>query len=1141
MGRIRLIAIWVPLLLLKNVVGDNIVAVGTASSAAETTDAEPSPQPATIYFRNGDYLPGEFVECENGSQIRWKTDLFEAPGTFDFGGIDNVIFGQVQRPQATSQANALPTARNRLLGAMGRITTALSTANKVVAEAKPTAADDFELGSRVQTSRGYVLFGHVLSLDEEWLSLRGSRHGQYRIRRNEVERIDGLSGNLQLLVDAVGGFQKMSSLGTGRKLSDWDVRSGRLATTKSGANFFAPIEHDGPVVLQLVVMAEKRPYFLVALGARKDIKHIKSAPSVETWGTQLVAHRQSGTDFKHIVLAESLGNENRLDLDVYVDRAKGRMMVYSGSKLLGEFVDEPQQSARQTGLYLRNNGADLIVEQCHLKTWNGRTTPVQPAAKHLVLLPNGEALTGQVLAINSKSELTIQVSNEESPRTIALRDIDQVVFSNSQSTAADTSNTDETFTNNIKVRYLDGGFVVGKYLRTQSDGLVISVDGVEKPLRLGWTNMGRVQFLHEDDLRAQDQPGVIERAGYKIHGRVVQADADGKVMWQPFASGQPIPLNLATTAKVSFDSVSATRFDSQLTDQLHLTNGDTIPCRLLAIDQSDVLVRFADGTDGAVAREVLKGIRRRPPESFIYSGFENEEVWHVSTDDPKAFSLENGVLELTRSAYLSRDVGLPERACISFDAQWTGDCTMYFGYGADESSEAVRRRQNTGYSAKMMENEAKRPRDFYGEVSLTRTGRSLSANGYLRSSGLLGQMFANQNAYGQNSSSVLAVDDDTIVNVDIFIDRSRRLFSVVANGQTLRSWKETARIDGTAIYFGFASSSEQARVNFGWGAQVKKSTSPGHIRISNLRVARWPGVVPDEKKERLLTQRLGARPKTMTHVLRAFNGDSLRGTLIAVQNDTVVFKSRLDTITIPLEKVSEIIALREVAKPDGAAFSLELHGGGSVVMNPIQVTEALLVGESPLVGRLAVPWLLVSQLNVGHSFKRSVSNLVSWTLRAPPALPDELAANVESAAPSPLIGKRAPDLDLTMLDGSQTKLSQLEGKTVILDFWATWCGPCIAALPQVMEVAADHNDDVVLIAVNQREDEDTIETFLATHGWDELSVALDEDGNAGRQFGVSAIPHTVIIDPNGVIQDIHVGAKLNLKDALVEAILSQDP
>jgi thiol-disulfide isomerase/thioredoxin len=166
-----------------------------------------------------------------------------------------------------------------------------------------------------------------------------------------------------------------------------------------------------------------------------------------------------------------------------------------------------------------------------------------------------------------------------------------------------------------------------------------------------------------------------------------------------------------------------------------------------------------------------------------------------------------------------------------------------------------------------------------------------------------------------------------------------------------------------------------------------------------------------------------------------------------------------------------------------------------------------------------------------------LSDLIAWELKEPPALPDLLNGGGPSTpVESPMVGKPAPQLELDMLDGTKVSLADLRGKTVVLDFWATWCGPCVASLPRVMEVTAGFDDDVLLIAVNQQEDPDTVKAFLASHDWDNLTVALDRDMVGGKSYRVEGIPHTVVIDPEGLVRNVHVGASADLATALSKEI-----
>ena len=108
--------------------------------------------------------------------------------------------------------------------------------------------------------------------------------------------------------------------------------------------------------------------------------------------------------------------------------------------------------------------------------------------------------------------------------------------------------------------------------------------------------------------------------------------------------------------------------------------------------------------------------------------------------------------------------------------------------------------------------------------------------------------------------------------------------------------------------------------------------------------------------------------------------------------------------------------------------------------------------------------------------------------------------------------------------GTVAELRHLRGRVVVLEFWATWCVPCIEALPHLNEVARqcrDNGDPVVFISVTA-EDEPTVRKFLADHpveGWVGLDKPTDAPGvgATAKKFGVQGIPHTVVIDQHGFV------------------------
>ena len=124
--------------------------------------------------------------------------------------------------------------------------------------------------------------------------------------------------------------------------------------------------------------------------------------------------------------------------------------------------------------------------------------------------------------------------------------------------------------------------------------------------------------------------------------------------------------------------------------------------------------------------------------------------------------------------------------------------------------------------------------------------------------------------------------------------------------------------------------------------------------------------------------------------------------------------------------------------------------------------------------------------------------------------------------PHATVGKQAPDVSWTLLDGTEQKLTDLKGKVVVLDFWATWCGPCVMGLPKISAVAKKYADQgVVFVACDLEEAKGGVEKFLAKKKL-EIACAI-VDHAVAKPFGVTGIPHTVIVGKDGVIQKVHIG------------------
>ena len=121
--------------------------------------------------------------------------------------------------------------------------------------------------------------------------------------------------------------------------------------------------------------------------------------------------------------------------------------------------------------------------------------------------------------------------------------------------------------------------------------------------------------------------------------------------------------------------------------------------------------------------------------------------------------------------------------------------------------------------------------------------------------------------------------------------------------------------------------------------------------------------------------------------------------------------------------------------------------------------------------------------------------------------------------------KMAPAFTVTTLDGQKVSLDDLAGKVVLIDFWATWCGPCREALPHVHQLAKKFDGQpFVILSVSLDSDDQKWRDFVAK---DEMTWLNARDGYlkgpVATLYGVEAIPHTFTIDADGVLQEEHVG------------------
>jgi thiol-disulfide isomerase/thioredoxin len=176
--------------------------------------------------------------------------------------------------------------------------------------------------------------------------------------------------------------------------------------------------------------------------------------------------------------------------------------------------------------------------------------------------------------------------------------------------------------------------------------------------------------------------------------------------------------------------------------------------------------------------------------------------------------------------------------------------------------------------------------------------------------------------------------------------------------------------------------------------------------------------------------------------------------------------------------------------------------------------------------------LVLAQLKQDDAAKARFEDFVKLQ---PDNDPDRQRALRYIGEPNLARARMAPPFAITTTDGRRISLDDLAGKVVLLDFWATWCGPCREALPHMREIAKKfRGEPLVVLSISLDTDEQKWKEFIAKNEMTWLQYRDDGfEAPIAKGFRVHSIPHTFTIDADGVLQDEHIG------DAAIEGKLKK--
>ncbi len=120
------------------------------------------------------------------------------------------------------------------------------------------------------------------------------------------------------------------------------------------------------------------------------------------------------------------------------------------------------------------------------------------------------------------------------------------------------------------------------------------------------------------------------------------------------------------------------------------------------------------------------------------------------------------------------------------------------------------------------------------------------------------------------------------------------------------------------------------------------------------------------------------------------------------------------------------------------------------------------------------------------------------------------------------VGAPAPDFELESLTGGTIRLSELEGKPVLINFWATWCAPCVLEMPNFQKYYEDYPGQFEVLAINYDESKDAVGEFIRDMGVT-FPVLFDDDAKVHAVYRFPGYPTSYIVDKTGVVRFQHIG------------------
>ena len=1069
------------------------------------------PTKSVLKWNRSDHLAGQIVEA-TPQGLTWNSNLFEEPLQLRIEAVRSIAWQYAQPTKLPNRGVRVETTLGNFL--VGDL---LSVDGDVV------LLESSDFGRLAIPRRSVRSFVNLASSSGRWLG--PMRAEDWDADRESKMSIDG-NAQGQVVIPAASMIFKKFAI-TEKTLIDvgfrWsgtlDMKFGFAVPTKWG-KLDSPdkSQESGMVVVKM------------------DPEVLEQIPRLEMFSDSMVLQQKELFD---IILEEVDLSAGFLHLVFELDPQANEVKAYDAAgKLLATVNISPLTDDFESGFVVLNQYGRLALDHLIVATIPGDFNPLQEviATKQGTLTGTVESFDGETWSIRRASDnALVQVAKDDFY-------MDHIACVAEEFTAHEIAGRDDSTLTRVELR--DGSRVAGSFENITDNHLRLVADVGPMAIRLDQAQ--RLDFPKASAQQNEASTHLLETEDGQCRGWLSSKEGQSSdLQWRVVGSDKPVTLlagdfriqstsSAADVARKSLE-LAPPRNPNGYRDQLYLRNGDCFPANVLRFQSGELQTEAFQRMVSFPVSDVVRCVLAVPVESP--STLDNPP-WRIMTIEEKPSEQLQGVNDGKVTRPYACHPSLMETG--SFTLTIPGKAK---GADVDRDAQDNQAALNMGNgAAAILEIKPFVSQPSDPGISLYLSVNSMRGDQRIVSLGL-------DPALSDYNPIELESADDIVCNIRY---KDSELIGTINGIERCRK---------RVILPPDASRGVAIALNDKLPITSIRQESSYALRTAFIR---------NESREVALTEPRFVRHQPARSLLIGRNSDLWRADIVSMNEDSVTVRSGGRHLVIDRSLVSSLVwptlppvevtppesmpdetgetvvgataqheastgqvaeskaiepsvALAPTAPEKLTDIQLMISDGTKLTLRPANWDSEKVVGTSDRYGRIELATADVIELRCGGQITSASDHEgQQWQFKLGKNLPPNSGSEGPKGDESPLVGQDAPTFTVKGLDGSNIDLATYRGKVVVLDFWATWCGYCVAELPSMIaEIDKLPADKVQLITLNQNEESATVAEWMTSKGLQFL-VGLDKD-QVAPQYEVNGLPTTIVIDPTGKIVHVKVG------------------